>query len=98
MNRKIWAGLCFLVSGCADFGTLAPETNYTPLTPQGQLNACVLDEAKARVAEGTAFEDVSRTANQIANKCIRQLDMLDSGLYSQAVANAKSIINSFRTQ
>lgn len=82
-----------LTSACS---SIAPSTDKTPLTPMGQLNACVLEQVKVKIQNEAAFNDVNRTANQVANYCIRSLDMLDSGLYGQAVINATSILNSYK--
>lgn len=85
--------LIMLVSAC---GTMSASSNKTPLTPMGELNACVLDQVKEKIQNASAFNDVNRTANQVANYCIRKLDMLDSGLYGQAVVNATSILSSYK--
>ena len=86
-------GLAVWVSACS---SLTPSSNKTPLTPMGELNACVLDQVKLKIQNENAFNDVNRTANQVANYCIRTLDMMDSGLYGQAVLNATSILNSYK--
>ena len=72
-----------------------PEEDKTPLTPQGRLNACILEQARSKAADPETFSNVDLAANQVANYCIRSLDMLDSGLYRQSVVNATSIINSY---
>ena len=72
-----------------------PEEDKTPLTPQGRLNACILEQAREKVLDSATFDDVDLVANQVANYCIRSLDMLDSGMYRQSVVNATSIINSY---
>ena len=87
--------ILFLTS-CANLNSLMPDaSDKTPLTPQGKLNACILDEAHIRRAD-IQEKSVSRVANQIANKCIRATDMLDSGLYGQSVINATHLLNSFQ--
>ena len=72
------------VSACSGMAPF-PEEDKTPLTPQGRLNA----------ADPETFSNVDLADNQVANYCIRSLDMLDSGLYRQSVVNATSIINSY---
>lgn len=86
-------GLAVWASACS---SLAPSSNKTPLTPMGELNACVLEQVKLKIQNENAFNDINRTANQAANYCIRTLDMMDSGLYGQAVLNATSILNSYK--
>lgn len=61
----------------------------------GRLNACILEQARSKAANPETFSNVDLAANQVANYCIRSLDMLDSGLYRQSVVNATSIINSY---
>ena len=82
------------ISACSGMAPF-PEEDKTPLTPQGRLNACILEQARSKAANPETFNDVSLAANQVANYCIRSLDMLDSGLYRQSVVNATSIITSY---
>lgn len=92
MKNKIWLLIAVLSLGaCADLSIMMPKpTEKAQLTPQGQLNACVLEEARTIGTIG----NLNAAANKIANTCIRKLDMGDSGLYGQAVINAKSVLNS----
>ncbi len=94
--KKIFVTALFLlsVSACGGMAPF-PEEDKTPLTPQGKLNACILEKAREKAAEPATFGDVDLAANQVANYCIRSLDMLDSGLYRQSVINATAIINSY---
>ena len=82
------------ISACSGMAPF-PEEDKTPLTPQGRLNACILEQARSKAANPETFSNVDLAANQVANYCIRSLDMLDSGLYRQSVVNATSIINSY---
>ena len=59
---------------------------------RGRQNAA---DARSKAANPETFSNVDLAANQVANYCIRSLDMLDSGLYRQSVVNATSIINSY---
>lgn len=96
-NGFLILGLVVVLSACADMSILMPKTTEkAQLTPMGQLNVCVLDQAKLKIQDASTFNDVNRAANQVANYCIRKLDMLESGLYGQAVLNATSIINSYK--
>ena len=81
--------------GLQRHGSFSPKRTKTPLTPQGRLNACILEQARTKAADPETFSNVDLAANQVANYCIRSLDMLDSGLYRQSVVNATSIINSY---
>lgn len=83
------------ISACNSMAPF-PEQDKTPLTPMGRLNACVLDQSRTKAANPEVYKNVNLAANQVANYCIRSLDMLDSGLYGQAVLNATSIINSYK--
>lgn len=82
------------LSACTSLAPF-PEEDKTPLTPQGKLNACILEQARQKAVLPETFGDVDLAANQVANYCIRSLDMLDSGLYRQSVINATAIINSY---
>ena len=80
--------LCFvlLLSGCAMF-----HTDKTPLTPQGQLNVCIRDEVRTFKADGRLQTwGIEAASEKIADICTSRYNL--SGMYSQAVVNAKDMI------
>ena len=85
MNKVLFCVL--LLSGC----TYWFETNKTPLTPQGQMNVCIRDEVRTFKADGRLQTwGVEAASEKIADICTSRYNL--SGMYSQAVANAKDMI------
>lgn len=84
-----FAGLAvlLLLSACA--------TDKTPLTPQGQLNACLRDEINARLADGSAAElGEAALAQKTARYCLKKMKMRDSFMQDMAFRNARALLTS----
>lgn len=91
------AGMCLMIVSCTTLSTLLPERDKTPLTPQGQMNVCLLQESQRRITRGNAG-DLSVAAAEVARYCIRQLDLEDEGLDEQAALNARYFLESFSAE
>ena len=78
---------CLLLSGCTMF-----NSDKTPLTPQGQLNVCIRDEVRVFKDDGRLQTwGVEATSEKIADICTSRYGL--PAMYSQAVANAKSMMS-----
>jgi len=79
--------LCLiLLSGCAMF-----DSNKTPLTPQGMVNACIRDEIITRRNHGVMMNSASwNTAINIAETCTKKHNVPE--MYNQAVTNARNMM------
>lgn len=71
----------------------ACAVNKTPLTPQGQLNACLRDELNSRLAKGGG-ETLGNAAlaQKVAQFCLKKLDMEDAFSRETALRNAHALL------
>ena len=91
------AGMCLTIISCTTLSTLLPERDKTPLTPQGKMNVCLLQESQRRIARGNTG-DLGVAAAEVARYCVRQLDLEDEGLDEQAALNARYFLESFSAE
>lgn len=71
----------------------ACAVNKTPLTPQGQLNACLRDEINTRMADGTGEAlGNAALAQKTARFCLKKLHMEDAFSRDMALRNAHALL------
>ena len=77
------------ISGCALF-----KENKTPLSPHGQLNACLRDENKQMTEDGRV-DSLGKTsaAQKAARFCLAKLVLTDAFSQNMAFRNAQSLLS-----
>lgn len=90
---SLFLGACSLLSG---------EGATTPTTTTGKLKACSIEEAGKMVQSGKAFtQNISISADEISETCIKKLALEKAGLDNQATQDAtnalQSIINAAKS-
>lgn len=76
------------ISGCALF-----KENKTPLSPHGQLNACLRDEINQMTEDGRVVSlGNTAAAQKAARYCLAKLEMTDAFSQNMAFRNAQSLL------
>ncbi len=83
-----------LLSACEQLSFLAPQADdKTPLTTKAKLHACVYEEAKNKVMDGSVFSlGLSATASEVSGTCIKKLALESAGLDTQTTSEAKTAL------
>ena len=93
-RNYILASLLVVLGGCETLGLLSKTTSSATGT-QGNLHACIMEEAVDKVQDGTVFSaGVSATASTIANSCLKKLALQKAGLNTQATNDATNALQS----
>ena len=76
------------ISGCALF-----KENKTPLSPHGQLNACLRDEINQMTEDGRVVSlGNTAAAQKAARYCLAKFEMTDAFSQNMAFRNAQSLL------
>ena len=94
--KKLALISCLVLGACAQLGIGSTgDANAVPATTQAKLKACILEQAAAKVQDGSAFTaGLQATASAISSDCLKKLALESVGLDTQATSEATNALSS----
>ena len=96
MKKTLFIALLML-GACTgeEMAAYVPQGDAAATTTKGRLNACILEQAKTKVSDGSVLtQGIKATASEISSACIQKLALQSAGLDTQATQNAQSTLQS----